>query len=162
MKKTIFSSLAVGLALIAASPALAKVMVRDIEVATDIEAMENRKAAAYWANISDDIESAMMERLVGETGDEGSRIVVDIDEVELANSYESALGVAESRLKGNVVVLNDQDNTKYDAYDLTVTFADAGPYFLPGTDLSLVTSDSAEYYDAMITAFADHIVENLK
>ena len=162
MKTTILSGILASLAFSAAIPAHAEVMVRDVEVSADIEAIQNEKAAAYWANLSDDLKNAIMTDLVGKVGEDGSKIVIDIDEVELANSYESSLGIAESRLKGSVAVLNDKDNTKYDGYDLTVTFEQAGPYFLPGTDLTLVTRDSAEYYDAMIDAFADHVVENLK
>ncbi|MDF2142900.1 hypothetical protein [Paenirhodobacter sp. CAU 1674] len=145
-----------------AAPTLAEVMVRDVEVTTDLEALQNPAAAKHYAHLSDDLEHAIIAALDGKMGETGSKITIDINEVELANSFQSELGVADSHMDGDVGVTHDSDHSKFDAYTLSVSFADAGPFFAPGTDLSTIMSDSQEYYDAMIAAFADHVVQKLK
>ncbi|MCB1338223.1 MAG: hypothetical protein KDK10_12480 [Maritimibacter sp.] len=147
----------------AAAPAVAsETVVHEVEVTADMEALQNAQAAARWTDLADDLENAIVARLVGRTGDEGANIFVDIDEIELANTLQSATGVADSRLVGAVAVTHDTDTSKYDNYELAVTFDQAGPFFLPETDLTAITTDSDEYYTGMIAAFADHVVENLK
>ncbi|MDD8022477.1 MAG: hypothetical protein PHX82_05155 [Paracoccaceae bacterium] len=145
-----------------ATPLWAEVMVRDVEVTTDLDALQNEKAAAHYAHLSDDLERAIIADLDGKMGETGSTITIDIDEVELANSFQAQLGVADSHLTGSVGVSHDSDNSKFDAYTLSVSYEDAGPFFAPGTDLTKIMTDSQEYYDAMIAAFADHVVQKLK
>jgi len=161
MLKVTALSLAAGLVMSSAIPAFSETIVREVEVTADLEAIQNEKAAAHWATLADDLENAIVAGLVGKTGEEGAKILVDIDEVELANTYQEVTGIAESRLVGDVAVTHDSDNTKFDAYELTVTFEQATPFMPQGVDLALVTTDSQEYYDAMIKAFADHIVRKL-
>ncbi len=145
-----------------AMPVAAETIVREVEVTADMDALQNAEAAERWTHLADDLENAIIANLVGMTGEEGAKVLIDIDEVELANSFQSAMGVADSRLVGDVAVTHDSDNTKFDAYKLTVTFEQAGPFFLPGTDLTTITTDSQEYYDGMIAAFADYVVQKLK
>lgn len=161
IRKYAFVTLA-SLAASVALPVTAETIVREVEVSVDMEALQNTNAAAHWTSLADDLENAIVGALVGQTGEEGAKVSVDIDEVELASSFQSAVGVADSKLIGDVAVTHDSDNTKFDNYELTVTFEQAGPFFLPGTDLSAITTDSAEYYDAMVAAFADHVVQKLK
>ncbi|MEZ5779794.1 MAG: hypothetical protein R3E44_15670 [Paracoccaceae bacterium] len=160
-RKVAMSALTAAI-LAAAFPAASQTLVKEVEVEADIEALQNAPAAAHWTAISDDLENAIVARLVGMTADDGVKISVDIDTVELASSFQSAMGTAESKLKGRVNVTSDTDNTKFDTYDLTVGFEQAGPFFLPDTDLAAITTDSKEYYDAMITAFADSVVQRLR
>ncbi|MFZ1727381.1 MAG: hypothetical protein WBO29_08105 [Albidovulum sp.] len=160
-KQTIPAVLVTAL-LSASAPAFAVTMVKEVDVSVDLEAIENPQAAEYWTSVSDDLENAIVARLTDRIAEDGAKISVDIDEVELANSWQSAMGTADSKLVGNVNVTHDSNNTVFDSYDLTVTFEQAGPFFLPGTDLTAITTDSQEYYDAMVAAFADHVVTNLK
>ncbi|MCB2117003.1 MAG: hypothetical protein KDE00_12065 [Rhodobacteraceae bacterium] len=162
LNKTARGVLAAALLAAPAVPAFAETMVREVQVTADMSAIQNTKAAEHWAHLSDDLQNAIMADLVGKTGETGSKIVIDIDEVELSNTLQEVTGTAESRLVGDVAVTNDVDNTKFDAYELTVTFEEAGPFLVAGTDLSALTTDSQEYYDAMVAAFADHVVRNLK
>ncbi|SPH23490.1 hypothetical protein DEA8626_02553 [Defluviimonas aquaemixtae] len=150
-----------GLGALVALPAVADTIVREVDVSVDMDALQNANAAAHWSGLADDLENAIVAALVGRTGEQGAKISVDIDEVELASTFQSAVGVADSRLSGDVGITHDSDNTKFDNYELTVTFEQAGPFFLPGTDLAAITTDSQEYYDAMIATFADHVVNKL-
>ena len=148
--------------LTATTPVLAETMVKEVAVTADLTAVQNQKAAEHWATLADDLKNAITAAIVDRIADDGVKISVTIDSVELANSFQSATGVAESKLVGSVNVTDQTDNSKFNSYELTVSFAQAGPFFLPGTDLTKITSDSKEYYDAMVAAFADAVAKSLK
>lgn len=145
-----------------AAPALAETMVKEVAVTADLTAIQNANAGAQWATLSNDLQNAIVSRIAEQINEDGVKVSVEIDSVELANSLQSAAGTADSKLVGQVNISHETDNSKFDSYDLMVTFADAGPFFLPGTDLTAITTDSKEYYDAMIAAFADYVANKLK
>jgi hypothetical protein len=156
-------SAAVATALLSTTvPAFAAIMVKDVDVSVDLVAIENAMAAEHWTDIADDLENAIVGKLTDRIAEDGARISIDIDEVELANSWQSAMSVADSKLGGHVNISHESDNSAFDSYDLIVTFEQAGPFFLPGTDLTALTTDSKVYYDGMIAAFADYVVTHLK
>ncbi|MCI2394466.1 hypothetical protein [Aliiroseovarius sediminis] len=136
-------------------------MVKEVNVDVEMEDLENATAAAHWTMISDDLENAIVERLVDRIDDEGVRISIDVNEVELANTLQSAAGVADSSLSGRVKIISPNDNSKFNTYDLTVTFAQAILFFPEDLDVSALTTNSKEYYDGMIAAFAEHVVKRL-
>ncbi len=144
------------------APAFAMTMIKEVDVSADLTAIENPKAAEYWTEISGDLENAIVALLTDRITEDGAKISVDINEVELASSFQSAMGMADSKLVGAVTVSHDNDNTVFDGYELTVTVVDAGPFFPEGTDLAMITTDSKEHYDAMINAFAARVVADLK
>lgn len=148
--------------LAANSSSFAETMVKDVAVTADMTAIQNQKAAEHWATLADDIKNSIAAKVSDRIAEDGVTIKVDIDAVELANSLQSAAGIAESKLIGIVNVKNESDGSKDDNYKLIVSFDQAGPYFLPGTDLTKITSDSKEYYDAMVAAFSDAVVKSLK
>lgn len=148
--------------LMSTAPVLAETMVKEVAVSADLTAIQNDKAGAHWAALTDDLQNAIVARVADLIAEDGVKVSVEIDSVELANSLQSSLGTAESKLVGQVNISHETDNSKFDSYDLTVTFADAGPFFLPGTDLTAITTDSKEYYDAMIAAFADYVATKLE
>lgn len=140
--------------------------IKSIDVETDLTAIENPTAATYWANLEKDLETAIAaklapERLVGPDAD-GSEIHVDIDEIELASTWANVTDMAESRLSGQVAITSKTDNSKFDSYSLSVAFKDAVVFLPEGTDVTTLTMDSAQYYSAMIAAFADNVVARLK
>lgn len=135
--------------------------VEEIDVQVDLAALQDIDAAKEWANIEGDLESAIAERLVGLLSDEGSQIVIDVDELELANSFESSVGIDASKLVGDVVVrtpglLNDEK------YTLTVTATEARPYVPADVDATILHVGSKEFYQSMIAAFADRVAEKMK
>ena len=161
MFRNIMAALVSTTLLTAAVPAFAATMVKEVSVNADIDAIQNANAGSHWATLVDDLQNAILARLADRVSDDGVKVKVDIDTVELANSLQSAVGVADSKLTGHVTLAVHKENRKLDAYDLTVSFEQAGPFFLPGTDLTALTTDSKEYYDAMIAAFADHVATSL-
>lgn len=137
-----------------------------VEVDVDLDALGTAAAGTRWNDISDDLENALAARLVNSaflSANPQTSVIIDINEVSIAGSLEAAAGVAETALEGTVNVTHPSDNTVFDTYDLSVSFADAGPSYIPeGTDMATVTATSDAYYDAMINAFADRVAERLE
>ena len=162
LSKFIATTLTATLLMTAAPVFAALSMVKEVDVTADLTVITNVKAAAYWTTVADDLENAIVARLVDRIADDGAKITVDIDELSLASSFESAANIADSKLVGAVSVTHDNDNTVFDAYALAVGIADAGPFFPEGTDITKITGNSKEHYDAMIAAFASRVVADLK
>ncbi|WP_435258547.1 hypothetical protein ACSBLW_01850 [Thioclava sp. FR2] len=149
-------------ALFVATSSFAATMVKDIDVSADITAIENTKAAAYWADVSTDLEAAIAARLVDQVGETGSEIKIDVNELALTNSFQSSLGLEDAVLVGQVNIVNDSDNTKFDAYELTISAKAASAFGPGGLPLEGAFTDTPEYYAALIEAFADGVVTRLK
>ncbi len=149
-------ALSAGLAL-----ADADTRVRDVTVDADISAIKNPAAAAYWTNVADDLENAIVARVTDRTADDGVKVSIDISEVELANAFENITNVADTKMVGQVNVSSETDNTEFNSYELTVSVNEAMPYFPAGTTMVMITRDTPEYYKAMIEAFADAVVKRL-
>lgn len=161
LRRTLSASLfAASLAL--AAPALAQTMVKDVDVSIDLPAITNPKAAAYWSRVAEDLENAIVARVVDRADPEkGADISVDIDELSLASSFEAAMNLADSRLAGQVNVTSETDNSDYKSFDLAITLDQASLFLPEGTDVAALTVDSPVYYTALINAFADGVVRNL-
>jgi len=158
----IVSTTLIGVLMATAAFAASPTKVDDVEVSIDLAAITNPKAAAYWATVSDDLENAIVARLVtrdtDQIADDGVKISisVDISELALANSFQSAFDIEQSTLVGDVEI------TKLRPFELSVSFDQASQFLPEGYDLAQVTSDSKEYYTAMIGAFADAVVKHLE
>ncbi|AMY67849.1 hypothetical protein [Frigidibacter mobilis] len=159
MSRYRFAALLSALALGAASPALAVTEVKEVEVSIDLDAINNPQAATVWGNIASDLQMAIIGRVTDRVDEDGVKISVDINEVELANSFQSAMGIADSRLVGRVNISSETDNSKFSTYDLEVTFDQA--YLPVGSDVTVLTIESPVYYATMIELFADRVVEKL-
>jgi hypothetical protein len=137
-------------------------MVKEVSVSADITAISNAEAAAYWTSAADDLENAIVARLVDRIGETGSKISVDIDELSLSNSFQNQLGLEDAVIIGMVNITNDDDNSKFDNYELTVTAQTAQAFAADGTVLEGAFTDTPEYYAALIAAFADAVVTRLR
>ncbi|HBD91728.1 MAG: hypothetical protein A2092_16030 [Rhodobacteraceae bacterium GWE1_64_9] len=136
--------------------------VESVKVEADVTSIANEKAAKFWGNLSTDLQAAILARVQDRIADKGSRITVDIDEVSLANSFETSMGLEDSILMGRVNVSSD-DNSKFDVYEMTVSVETARQYLPEGYVMSDDRfTDSPEHYAAMIAAFADNVVAKLK
>jgi hypothetical protein len=142
-----------------ATSAYAANTLTEVEVTADLTAVENVEAATVWTNLTEDLEQEITERLASRIGEDGATIVVDIDEISLANMFTQAAGIAESTLVGDVEIDAPGLFNKMD-YRLTVSADQAVAYYPSGTTPGEVTVDSQVYYDAMLDAFADNIASN--
>lgn len=136
--------------------------VKSIDVDVELEAIENPKAAAYWTSIADDLENAIAKLLTEQIADDGVDIKIDLQEVELSGGFDEAMGLAETRLVGDVAMVHDSDNSRFGAYTLTVDINAAKPLIPADVDLVTLPADTRVYYDAMIQAFAQGVVDRLK
>ncbi len=144
--------------------ALAETEIRSVEVTADLDAIGNERAAQYWTDIADDLETAIVSRItdqIVETG--GASISVDINELSLASAFQENFGIEDTTLVGQVSILNLQDQSEREFYELTVSY-DQALNFFPTTDGAVVTVSMSdkEYYNGMIEAFAENIVAKLQ
>ncbi|TDT75462.1 hypothetical protein BDE40_2193 [Litoreibacter halocynthiae] len=149
-------------ALLMSSSAFAETSVSSVDVTVDLTAIKNESAAAYYTSIEEDLETAIVAKLTDQLSDDGASVVVDIDELSLANSFQSILGLEESELAGSVSVNNLNDNSQHQAYELTVSYLPAPIVFDPGEDIVIIRRDTADYYIQMVDTFAEHLTEKLK
>ncbi len=159
MSRFIAAAFLSALALGAAVPAFAETQVKEVEVSIDLDAINNPQAATVWSNIATDLQNAIVGRITDRIDEDGVKISVDINEVELANSFQSAMGIADSKLAGRINISSETDNSKFATYDLDVSFDQA--YLPVGTDITVLTIESPVYYATMIELFAERVVENL-
>lgn len=147
-----------------ATAAYAKSNVASVDVEAELSAVENFEAAKAWSQLDTDLETEIAERLVYQIapeGEDGAEIVVDIDEVALANNFEANLGIGEWTLVGDVDI-DMPDPSKDMFYTLTVTSDQMDVYYPEGTDIAKVTPDSEVFYNAVVAAFADNVASKLK
>lgn len=143
-----------------ATSAFAANKVSEIDVSVDLPAIENAEAAAVWTSLGTDLETAIAERITPILGEDGTEVVIDINEVALASAFENAYALEDSQLIGDVQIqnpgwLNDND------FELSVTAVQAVSAASPEVDVSQLTIASQEVYEAMITAFANNVSEKL-
>lgn len=136
-----------------------------VDVTTDLTAIKDEQAVAYWGNLEKDLEAAIGARvgdLMVEEGGEGAEILVDIREVELANAFERELNLGDAVLVGQVNINDQTDNSNYDAYELSVSLENAHVVLAEGEVLRLSTSDTDETYRKLVDTFAEGVVSRLK
>ncbi len=142
----------------AAEPVMLKSLVVEITLAD----LTNPEAATQFANISDDLRNAVAALMI-DRGDakEGVKIVIDISELELSNSFTDTFNLADTRLVGNVQVIGTSQYPKSANYDLTVDVNTAMPYFPEGTVIETLPVDSEVYYTTLVNTFANTVVQKL-
>lgn len=154
-------------ALIAALPmsaAFAKIeTISAVDVTTDLAAVQNPKAAAYWANLETDLEAAVAKRMVGRIDAEGPEVSIDISEVELANGFERAFNLADAVLAGQVKTRFETTRAEEQTYDLRVSLADPAARVVSadGTVVVFTSMDTPMAYETLVDTFAQAVVDNL-
>jgi hypothetical protein len=127
------------------------ITVSEVNVTADMAAIGNRNAAGYWQGLESDLQAAIGSEFVGRI-DPGGRIVnVDIDELTLQTALTSGMTAEDARLSGQVEVITSDGST---TYDVSATTRDAITYLPPGTNITTIPPSSAEFYRAVVRAFA--------
>ena len=150
-----------GSALTGSAFAKEDTMVKEIEVTIDLPAITNPAAALRYTNISADLKEAIAARLVDRLADKGVKIGIDLSEVELSSSFTDAIGAADTRLVGAVNITDENDNSNFKSFELTVNVDQAKPFFGADIDVTKLSANSDDFYKAMIAAFADGVVAEL-
>lgn len=150
----------------------AQIMVKDIAVTVDLDAVTDPAAAKYWAYLSDELTTAIAARITDRIAADGSHILVKISSAALSSGYLNAAGQPDPHLTGVVNIVGNTSAAgatggaqpsagKKDNYELTISFKDAEPFVPAGVDVVTITPDKKEYHDAMIAAFADYVAKHL-
>jgi hypothetical protein len=151
-----------GIAALSVTTAAYSATVKSVDVAVELDAIENPKAAAYWTSIADDLENSIVARITDQIADDGIEVKIDLEEVSLSNGFEDRMGLADTRLVGTVVMAHATDNSRFGTYELTVDVNSAMPLIPAGVDVVTLPADTRVFYDAMIAAFAQGVVDRLK
>ncbi|MCF3594436.1 hypothetical protein LZG00_10530 [Rhodobacteraceae bacterium LMO-12] len=168
MNKILLSGALVSAMALSSAAMADEMMVKEIEVQTEIEAIQNAEAATVWHDISADLEAAILARVVDRMDESGAIVMVDIDEVSLANNFELATGLENATLRGWVKIERTYKEKEQpveapeELYELTVSAQQAQVYYPEGTDLSVLEVSSEVFYQAMLAAFADNVVSKLQ
>ena len=150
--------------LTAGSAAFAETEIGSVGVSVDLDAIGNERAAQYWTDIADDLETALVARLVDQTDkDAGASLSVDINELSLATAFQEDFGIEDTTLVGQVSVVNLQDQSERQFYELTISYDQTASFVATGDgEVVSVSMTDKEYYNSMIDAFADNVVAKLQ
>ena len=145
---------------VVAHDAKAQSMVRDVQVNADLTVIQDVDAARQWTRLEADLETAIVEQLVGRISEDGLVILINIDSLELANMFETQANIESSALSGDVSfqrdgLLNDTN------YQLKVSASQARVFLPEGSNITILNPSSAEFYQAMVTSFAENVVRRL-
>lgn len=135
-------------------------MISDINVQTDLSAVGSREAVAYWQGLSGDLETALANQFVGRIDPTGNTLNVDIDEISLNSPFLGGATAETARLSGRVEMLNPA-GTSEGVYNVTATAQDVAD-FLPVGNTVTIAPTSAEYYAAIVQAFARGVAITLE
>lgn len=158
---TLTATLTAALLITTAAVAKTDEMVSSIEVSIDLDAVTNKLAAHRFATIADDLKNVLTTQLVDRIGTTGTKITIDLSEVELSNSYTEVVGSADTRLVGDVKISDVTKNEDAKVFVLTIDVNQAKTALPADFDMASLSASSTEYYQAMISAFAKSVVSEL-
>ena len=150
---------AAAVAALIAIPGFAAIdQVSEVTVSADIGSLQNATAAAYWATLPEDLQAAIQLEIANRVDNGGSRINVDISEVELSSSFERAIGAADGVLVGTVDVDDPNNNQLYDDYKIIVTLGSAPMVSADGKEVVFSSLDEPQAYETLIKKFAEGVL----
>ena len=135
--------------------------ISDVTVETDLSAVGSRGAVGYWKDLSADLETAIAGQFAGRIDPAGPSIRVDVDELSLNSPFTSGATAATAVLSGRVDLVSPAETT-ISSYNVTAQAQDVQDFLPVGTDLVSVPPTSAEYYQAIVQAFARGVALTLE
>lgn len=164
MLRTTLTAMAACLFMTSAGFAGPEDKVASIDVSIDLSAVTNAEAAKRFTYIADDLKNAiaavLVDRILPE-GEEGLRLTIDINEVELSNSYSDAAGFADTHLEASVNVADATNNANAKGFRLIVDITEVLPILPPDTNIKVLRAGSDEFYEALVKAFAINVVQEM-
>lgn len=136
-------------------------LISEIHVETDLTAVGSRGAVNYWKSLSADLETAIAAEFAGYIDPTGNKVLVDIDEISLRSAFETGATAETARLTGQVQLLNPA-GTQEAVYNVTASAQDIVTYLPAGSNIVAVKPTSAEYYHAIVQAFARGTAQALR
>lgn len=154
---------ATSLVLAAATSALAQpATISDIRVEADLTAVADARAAQYWGTLNADLSTALASELVDIISPEGLALIVDLDEVSLASILEAEAGADDARMTGDVGLFDPRTEEVVRQFTISASTNEAATFLPAGTDVITVSPSSAQFYAAVVQAFARGISETLR
>lgn len=135
--------------------------ISNVTVETDLAAVGSREAVGYWKGLSGDLETAIANQFVGRIDPKGPSIHVDVDEISLNSPFASGATAATAVLSGKVDLMSPAE-TLISSYNVTAHAQDVQDFLPTGTTLVSVPPTSAEYYQAVVRAFARGVALTLE
>ena len=111
--------------------------------------------------MADRVETAIANQFVGRIDPAGPEIRVDIDEISLSSPFMSGATAETARLSGRVELISPAETVE-SAYDVTVSAQDVVDFLPVGSNIVAVPPTSAEYYQAIVQAFARGVALTLQ
>lgn len=127
--------------------------ISNVTVQTDLAAVASREAVGYWKGLSGDLETAIANQFVGRIDPAGPHIVVDVDELSLNSPFARGATAETAVLTGRVDLVSPAETT-VSSYNVTARAQDVQEFLPAGTNVVSVPPTSAEYYQAVVQAFA--------
>ncbi|WP_339108916.1 hypothetical protein [Thioclava sp. GXIMD4216] len=151
-------ALSAGAALAASGP------VTSVTVNNEIHDQNGPAAQAFYTKMAADLQTQIIADLgpAFDPDKAGSSIKVDLDEAEVASTWDTLANIADSKLGAQINVYSATDNGKFDHYDLDVGFPNIAVSLPEGTDATALTVDDPLYYNALIDLFSQEVVKRLK
>jgi len=127
--------------------------ISDVSVQADLAAVGSREAVGYWHNLSADLETAIATQFAARIDPTGPSIQVDVDELSLNSPFASGATAETAVLTGRVDLVSPAETT-ISSYNVTARAQDVQDFLPAGSNLVSVPPTSAEYYQAIVQAFA--------
>ncbi len=135
--------------------------VSSITVQANVTAIGSEAAAEFWRDLPTDLEDALARELVGSLDPEGLALLVAVDELALTEAFE--LGFADdARLAGRVQLVDPADRRVERTYEVSASAREAELMLPPDVEVETVSRTSAEFYDAVVGAFARGVAETVR
>lgn len=154
-----------ALAILMALPAHSAAWFDRIDVGVNLNEITSPEAAQRYANVSEDLASAIAEQLTvayPDQTDGGAKITVDLDEVALAAPFNSAPGATSTAaMAGTVSVENQGSSGSQRKFNLAVSMDQVMPYVPQNQDTTVAAPSTDAVYEALLKTFAAAVVDNL-
>jgi hypothetical protein len=147
---------------VAASAGAQTATVSDIQVEADLTAVANPQAAEYWGTLDGDLSTALAAEFVDLISPDGLVLIVDLDEISLASFLEAQAGADDARLTGDVCLYNPRTEEVERMFAISASANEVAPFLPAGADVITISPSSAEFYDAVVKAFARGISDTVR
>jgi hypothetical protein len=139
--------------------------ITNIEVAADLTSIGNREAAEFWRNMPGDLQEALVQELFDVIGPGGFTMVVAVDELSLAQAFDAGMTGDGARLVGEVQLIDpaaEEGTPPAAIYGVSASAREAEAMLPPGTDVTVISRTSREFYEAAVEAFARGVAQAVR
>jgi hypothetical protein len=143
--------------------------VSDVEVKANLAAIAESDALTYWPDINEDLRAAIASRVEASEDDDAYRVDVSLDEVKLDGLYVLPNNGEFNQMEGVVQVYGVKPGGASESTGETGELLTSYPVKLeafseeaPAREgVVRIPPSEGDFYNALINAFADQVVENL-